>query len=54
MAVSFVARKCTQCAGKLKYIKEKNHWCEVLMMSFWHHTVDIRKLRQQRFMPVKN
>lgn len=23
MAVSFVARKCTQCAGKLKYIKEK-------------------------------
>ncbi|MCH5191702.1 MAG: hypothetical protein J1F23_06005 [Oscillospiraceae bacterium] len=26
MAVSFVARKCTQCAGKLKYIKEKKLW----------------------------
>lgn len=26
MAVSFVARKCTQCAGKLKYIKEKKIW----------------------------
>ena len=26
MAVSFVARKCTQCAGKLQYIKEKKIW----------------------------
>lgn len=26
MAVSFVARKCTQCAGRLKYIKEKKLW----------------------------
>ncbi len=26
MAVSFVARKCTQCAGKLEYIKEKKLW----------------------------
>ena len=26
MAVSFVARKCTQCAGKLQYIKEKKLW----------------------------
>ena len=23
MGVSFVARKCTQCAGRLQYIKEK-------------------------------
>ena len=26
MTVSFVARKCTQCAGKLQYIKEKKIW----------------------------
>lgn len=26
MAVNFVARKCTQCAGKLQYIKEKKLW----------------------------
>lgn len=26
MAVNFVARKCTQCAGKLQYIKEKKIW----------------------------
>lgn len=26
MAVNFVARKCTQCAGKLEYIKEKKIW----------------------------
>jgi hypothetical protein len=26
MAVSYVARKCTQCAGKLEYIKEKKTW----------------------------
>lgn len=26
MAVSYVARKCTQCAGKLQYIKEKKIW----------------------------
>ena len=26
MSVSFVARKCTQCAGKLQYIKEKKIW----------------------------
>ncbi len=26
MGVSFVARKCTQCAGRLKYIKEKKLW----------------------------
>ena len=26
MPVSFVARKCTQCAGKLQYIKEKKIW----------------------------
>ena len=26
MAVRFVARKCTQCAGKLQYIKEKKLW----------------------------
>ncbi|MBQ4557111.1 MAG: hypothetical protein IJA60_05645 [Clostridia bacterium] len=26
MAVSFVARKCTQCAGRLQYIKEKKIW----------------------------
>ena len=26
MGVSFVARKCTQCAGKLEYIKEKKVW----------------------------
>ena len=26
MAVSFVARKCTQCASKIKYIKEKKIW----------------------------
>ena len=26
MAVRFVARKCTQCAGKLQYIKEKKIW----------------------------
>lgn len=26
MAVSFVAWKCTQCAGKLQYIKEKKIW----------------------------
>lgn len=26
MAVSFVARKCTQCAGKLEYIKETKIW----------------------------
>ncbi len=26
MASGFVARKCTQCAGKLKYIKEKKLW----------------------------
>lgn len=26
MGVSFVARKCTQCAGRLQYIKEKKLW----------------------------
>lgn len=26
MAVSFVTRKCTQCAGKLEYIKDKKIW----------------------------
>lgn len=26
MAVSFVARKCTQCAGKLQYIEKKKIW----------------------------
>ncbi len=26
MGVSFVARKCTQCAGRLQYIKEKKIW----------------------------
>ena len=26
MSVNFVARKCTQCAGKLQYIKEKKIW----------------------------
>lgn len=26
MAVNYVARKCTQCAGKLQYIKEKKIW----------------------------
>lgn len=26
MAVSFVARKCSQCAGKLQYIKDKKIW----------------------------
>lgn len=26
MAVNFVVRKCTQCAGKLQYIKEKKIW----------------------------
>jgi len=26
MGVSFVARKCTQCAGKLQYVKEKKLW----------------------------
>ena len=26
MGVSFVARKCTQCAGRLQYVKEKKLW----------------------------
>lgn len=26
MAVQYIARKCTQCAGKLEYIKEKKTW----------------------------
>ena len=26
MAVSFVTRKCTECAGKLKYIKDRKVW----------------------------
>ncbi len=26
MSVSYVARKCTQCAGKLEYIKDKKMW----------------------------